>query len=237
MKAEDLGFNPEHTQHDPDLTDAEDTLLTILLKDHVGAERKIGATELALYFHEEMIGERVSHKNFELNQEAWKREVRYMVNHLVIDHDQPILSKAGNEGGYWIAENEAEVEEFYETFRRRAMTGLTKAARGRKAVLAKTINQLALEFDDLQAERPAYVRPFDVAQGREPGERPHLDTGSTPLILVVSLIDKMTREPEKFARDIEILRRKFGKVFMPKVYFEEIRRTTARLQELVERIG
>jgi len=224
MKSEDLGFNPEHTQHDPDLTDVEDTLLTILLKDHVGAERKIGATELALYFHEEMIGERVSHKDFELMKEAWKREVRYMVNHLVIDHDQPILSKAGNEGGYWIAENEAEVEEFYETFRRRAMTGLTKAARGRKAVLAKTINQLALEFDDLQAERPAYVRP-------------HLDTSSTPLILVVSLIDKMTREPEKFGKDIEILRQKFGKVFMPKQMFEEIRATSAKLQELVGRIS
>jgi hypothetical protein len=224
MKSEDLGFNPEHTQHDPVLTDAEDTLLTLLLRDHVGAERKIGATELALYFHEEMLGERVSHKDFDLNKEAWKREVRYLVNHLVIDHDQPILSKAGNDGGYWIAENEAEVEEFYETFRRRAMTGLTKAARGRKAVLAETINQLALEFDDLQAERLAYVRP-------------RLDPGSTPLTLVVSLIDKMTREPQRFGRDIEILRQKLGKVLLPKETFQEIQATSAKLQELVGRIG
>jgi len=224
MKSEDMGFNPEHTQHDPDLTNTEDTLLLILQKDHVGAGRKIGATELALYFHEETMGERVSHKDFDLMKEAWKREVRYMINHLVIDHDQPILSKAGNDGGYWIAENEDEVEEFYETFRRRAMTGLTKAARGRKAVLAETINQLALEFDDLQAERPAYVRP-------------HLDAGSTPLTLVVSLIDKMTREPEKFGKDIAILRQKFGKVFLDKQMFMEIQATSKHLQELVGRIG
>ena len=224
MKAEDLGFNPEHTQHNPSLTEIEETMLTILQKDHVGADCKIGSAELAQRFNEELMGERVPYSDFEFMKERWKREVRHLVNHLIIVHEEPILTKAGIGGGYWIEEDQIEVEKFYASFRRRGMTGLTKGARGRKAVLAETVNQLALEFDDLQTERPTYLPP-------------HLHTGSTPLVLVMSLIDKMTKEPEKFGKDIEILRRKFGKVFMDKQMFQEIRQTSARLQELVGRIG
>jgi len=224
MKAEDMGINYETGSHSQAFTEAEASMMEILA-DHIGKDQKIPASDLALQYHEALLDKRVLHGEYQQGIGCWKRDIRHMVNHLVIDHDQPIMSKAGNGGGYWIAESQAEVDEFYETFRRRAMTGLTKAARGKQAVLADMVKQLTFEFDELKAARPAlttHIKPLVP----EPA----------PVVMVSTFLDKMTKEPEKYANELRLLRDKFGKVLMPKEMFGEIQELSRKLAGMLERV-
>jgi len=224
MKAEDMGIDIETGEHARDMTRAETAMMGVLSR-HVNKYNKIAAEDLAVEWREHMNYLRVTYTVYHRLIEGWKREVRSMVNHLVIDHDQPILSKAGPDGGYWIAENQAEVEEFYETFRRRAMTGLTKAARGKQAVLADMVKQLTFEFEDLKTPRPALAAKI----------RPGLDPA--PVVMVSTFLDKMTKEPERYANELKLLRDKFGKVLLPKDMFGEIQDLSHKLSGLLEKVA
>ena len=224
MKAEDMGIDPHTGEHARAMTKAESAMMATL-STHQSKEVKISSEELAVEWRERMGYLRPSYSEYQRRIEYWKRDVRAMVNHLVIDHDQPILSKAGCDGGYWIAANQTEVDMFYETFRRRAMTGLTKAARGKQAVLADMVKQLTFEFDELKAARPALagkVRP----QIHEPA----------PVVMVSTFLDKMTKEPEKYAMELKLLRDKFGKVLLPRDMFGEIQHLSQRLSGLLEKV-
>jgi len=220
MKAEDLGYNPETGSHSAEFSAAEAAMMGILA-DHIGKKDRISADHLAWHFYIET-AEDEDDKDFRL--EPWKRTVRYMVNHLVIDHDQGILAKAGIGGGYWLAGNAQEAEEFYNTYRKRGITGITKAARGKKNVMVSIVKQLAFDWEELQgAERPAMVRPYDYE--------------SAPLAVMTSFLDKITREPEKFEHEIRILRDKFGKVLMPREDFIKIQTLSRELSGLLERVS
>lgn len=232
MKAEDMGINHETGSHSQAFTEAEATMMEILA-DHIGKDEKIPASDLALQYHEALIDERVSHGEYQQGISQWKREIRYMVNHLVIDHDQALMSKAGNGGGYWIAESQEEVDEFYETFRRRAMTGLTKAARGKQAVLADMVKQLTFEFEDLKKAEEAL--PDDrrtLAVKIKP-----IAPEPAPVVMVSTFLDKMTKEPEKYANELRMLRDKFGKVLMPKEMFGEIQELSRKLAGVLEKVS
>jgi len=221
MKRQDLGFNPETGQHDPAFTEAEAAIMGILA-DHIGEEHFISAKELTTRFYVSQ-GWDISLSTKKDFDQA-KRDIRYLTNHLVIDHEQAIISKAGYGGGYCIAGNKQEVDKFYETFRRRALTGLTKAARGKKAVMVSIVKQLAFEFEELKTrERPALVKPY----GYE----------SAPVAVVTAFLDKMTREPEKFDNEIRLLRDKFGKVLMPKEEFCRIQTLSRELQAALEKVA
>ena len=225
MKAEDMGIDPHTGDHTRDMTKAETAMMGVL-SGHVGKYSKIPAEDLAVQWREHMDYLRVTYNEYQRRIEMWKREVRSMVNHLVIDHDQPILSKAGSDGGYWIAESQAEVNEFYETFRRRAMTGLTKAARGKQAVLADMVKQITFKFDELKTAKPsltARIKPI----AHEPA----------PVVMVSSFLDQMTREPEKYANELRLLRDKFGKVLLPKEMFGEIQDLSHKLSGLLEKVA
>jgi len=154
MKAEDMGIDPENGKHSRDMTRAETAMIGVLSK-HVGKHNKIPAEDLAIEWREHMGHLKVTYTAYHRLIDGWKRNVRSMVNHLVIDHDQPIFSAAGVTGGYWASESKEEGKEFYETFRRRGMTGLTKAARGNQAVLVDMVKQIAFTFDELKSARPA----------------------------------------------------------------------------------
>ena len=225
MKAEDMGIDPHTGEHTQDMTKAETAMIGVLSR-HVNKHNKIAADDLAVEWREHMGYLRVTYNEFQRRIDMWKRDVRSMVNHLVIDHDQPILSKAGSDGGYWIAKDQAEVNEFYETFRRRAMTGLTKAARGKQAVLADMVKQLTFEFDELKTARPALTAKIKpIAQ--EPA----------PVVMVAKFLDTMTREPEKYANELRLLRDKFGKVLLPKEMFGRIQDLSQQLSGLLEKVA
>lgn len=219
MKLSSLGIDHDGRHTRAPLTGAEAAFLGILWIDHVGAERKIAAKSLAREYARtqgEYIGEA---GGYEKLLQTWMREVRHMQNHLVMDHNVPILSQAGVHGGYWIAENEYEAAAFYATFRQRGMTGLTKAARGNQAVLVEMVGQLSFQFDRLA---DVTGQPIETIAGR-----------ATPIEVVDALIAKMMREPEKFKGDLIRLNKKLSSVLMPKVRMRQIARLTSQLGELV----
>ena len=94
MRMEDMGMNPETGEHSQAFTEAEAAMMGILA-DHIGKDKKISANDLALFFYEAMEGRRLFSHEYVAHISMWKRDVRYVVNHLIIAHDQPIMSKAG----------------------------------------------------------------------------------------------------------------------------------------------
>jgi len=220
MRAEDMGINPETGRHSQPFTEAEAAMMGILA-DHIGKEDRIPANQLAWRFFLEMAEDNDAGS---FRMEPWKRTVRLLVNHLIIDHDQGILAKAGVGGGYWIAGNKQEADEFYNTYRKRGITGITKASRGKKNVMVSIVKQLAFDWEELKGgDRPALVKPYDYE--------------SAPLAVVTSFLDKMTREPERFEHEIRLLRDKFGKVLMPREEFVKIQTLSRELSGLLERVA
>ncbi len=137
----------------------------------------------------------------------------------------PILSKAGNDGGYWIAGTEEEAAEFYETFRKRGMTGLVKASRGKQASMVKMVTQLSFEFEDL-VDKTGYTHMIRPAAGMP-----------MPAEVVDAFLEKMTRNPEKFADDLRKIGQKYGSILLPKEKVLEMKRATERLRQMVENLG
>lgn len=223
MRREDLGIDPKTGKHDRRLTRAENAFLGCLWVDHVGEENKISGNALAGAFAAAMGCGPPSMDDLNDFVSGWKRSVRLMQNHLLCEHDHvPIFSQSGIGGGYWIAASETEGYRFNETFRRRALTGMRKAARGKKAVMVQMVQQLSFEFDEFK----------DLRGIPEPvlGSRP------TPIAVVDAFFQRMLSEPEKYARDLARLGKKYGGVLLPKSWVEQIGTTARQLQELVTRL-
>jgi hypothetical protein len=201
--------------------------------DHVGKDNKISAGELAIRFHRIRGGRTISENELSETLRGYrryarreldllKRDVRRMQNHLLTQHENtPILSKAGNGGGYWIADNEEEAEKFYDSFRQRGLTGLVKASRGKKAVMVEMMTQLSFEFENL-------VDRSDV-RGQMPEVR--REGSPTAMAVVDAFLKKMLSNPERYSEDIRKLGRKFGSVLLPK---EQVAAMQVKAQELQE---
>lgn len=221
MKAEDLGIDIRTGRHNRVLTYAESKFLGILWEDHLGKDNKIGADALAMRYSA-MMGDRPDEIPLRTWIERRKREVRYMHNHLLTEHSQvPILSAAGDHGGYWIAENEREAEAFYDTFRRRGMTGLVKASRGKQAALVDMVQQLSFEFDELD-DRTAFTPRIRPTTGMP-----------TPIEVVDAFLGRMLNNPEKFADGLRKIGEKYGSILLPRDRLMEMKRKASELQEMV----
>jgi len=239
MKLSDFGISRDGT-HDARLTREENIFLSILWVDHVGAVNAISADELAIIYAQRRQGIYTSGLGSKLERaelkrllylmrstnshrkqlDRWKRDVRHMHNHLLNQHDQiPLLSRAGAGGGYWIAESEAELDTFYDAFRKRGLTGLVKASRGKKAVMADMVSQLSFDFEMEDRTRLAPVRPgSDV---------------SLPVRVVDQFLERMLANPEKFAGDIRRLSKKFGGVLFSSAEVRTLRHKVRELNDLV----
>lgn len=236
MIREDMGYDAKTGNHRPTLTTVEGRFLGLLWEEHSGAGNKIGADELAVRFEAAYhglpllggdLGPTVNnwrrYRTRDLGQ--WKRHVRRMHNHLLDLHENvPILSQAGLGGGYWVAADEAEAEAFYETFRKRGMTGLRKACRGKKAVLVDIMRQMSFEFDDLE-DRSGIPDPGRAAEA------------SAPIQVVDAFLEKMSQNPERFEADLRRLGRKFGSVLLPKSQVAAMREKAAEMQALLAGLG
>lgn len=232
MDKADLGFNKKTKYHDRTLTHVETRFIGILWTDHTGYDNRISAGDLAFKFWLAVnnidpyaIKDKAQRQEIMIKgmrqKPATMRIVRELVNHLLIKHENiPILSKAGNHGGYWIAETEAEAEAFYHTFRKRGMTGLIKASRGKKARLANIVQQLTLEFEKTIAD--------DTAPA---------PTGAASIEIVDNLLETLTANPEQFAAELQRLGRKFGSVLLPKEQFAAMQVQVENLQRMVAQIG
>jgi hypothetical protein len=227
--------------HDARLTREENIFLAILWTDHVGEANAIRARELAVIFSQRLNGihtaglwsrsernelKRIlelmdSTRSHRQQMDWWKRDVREMHNHLLKSHDHiPILSRAGTGGGYWIAENDAELHAFYDSFRKRGLTGLVKAARGKKAVMADLVNQLAFDFE--LKDRARSMTPVRSGSGV-----------SLPVQVVDQFLERMLADPERFSGDLMRLSKKFGGVLFSDSEVSVLRDKVRELSELV----
>ena len=231
MKLEDLGINPETRRHDKCLTVAENRFLGILWTDHVGTDNKISANELAVKFDCAMRGFDVDPQSMNslgrltpwLDQE--KRTVRHMHNHLLTMHDNiSILSRAGYGGGYWIAESKEEAVAFYDTFRKRGMTGLVKASRGKKAALVDMMEQVTFEFED-------YAGAIGLADNADISGDP------AAIAVVDSFLGRMLDNPERFSSGLKKLSKKYGSILLDKTEVAAMKTKAAELSRLVEALG
>ena len=233
MNKKDLGYDPKTGRHCQVLTETENRFLAILWTNHADKNNKISATELAIRFDCAMHGFEPEPKNMPAmiknapnreKVELKKRMVRRIQLHLLRMHDNiPILSKAGSSGGYWIESDEEEAKAFYESFRKRGLTGLIKAARGKKSVLVDMVKQLSFEFEDL-------VDLYN--ESASPARKP---AGvSAPVAVVDAFLEKMLKNPERFSADLEKIGRKFGSILLPKTRVAEMQKKAAELQELVK---
>ena len=238
MKLEDLGINSRTGYHNQTLTHAENCFLGLLWIDHVGKENKICADELAILFvaaregrtipEEQMAAFVKGYRMFSARRlNLLKRDVRRMQNHLLTQHENtPILSKAGNGGGYWIADSEEEAEKFYDSFRQRGLTGLVKASRGKKAVMVEMMTQLSFEFEDLIDQASGY------AEKLRPDKSPR-QGAPTAIAVVDAFLGKMLSNPERYTEDLKKIGQKFGSVLLPKKQVAAMQHKAAELQEIL----
>lgn len=221
MELENVGYNLKTGYHDKRLTRLEGVFVGIVWVDHVGKENKISANHFATRFAAGM------GVDIFLDRQAlehWKRDIRRLHNHILFKHDKiPIHSKAGYNGGYWIAETEEEAEEFYRAFRNRGMTGLIKATRGKKAAMVDAVEQLTFEFDDLVDKTEGVIS--DMPRKKE----------TVAPDIVDALLGKMTREPEIFASNLRKIKEKYfsGAVLLEKDKLAAMRAKTKELQEMI----
>jgi len=213
MKYEDMGYYDLKTgMHSKQLTPAESRFIGILWVDHEGEENAMPAKDLAAAFlPNESLG-------FAM------REVRYMHNHILMEHRHvPLLSKAGTRGGYWIAENKEEAEKFYDAFRKRGMTGVVKASRGKQAAVVEMVEQLSFQFEEL-VDKTAGVRAKNFS--------PVL-SAPTPVEVVDAFLERMLQNPEKFADGLRKIGLKYGSVLLPRGQIAAMQAKAAELSALV----
>lgn len=221
MKLESLGIDPRTGQHRKNpLSLEEQAFLGVLWVDHEGRDNAISAADLAnAYAH--------SIRWWADEHEKVKREIRYLQNHLLMDHNIPVLSMAGEGGGYWIAATEREASEFYGAFRKRGLTGLVKASRGKQSAMVDMVAQLSFEFEELVDQTGILNTPRIAPRGGVPA----------PIEVVDAFLEKMTRDPGKFADGLRKIGEKYGGVLLPKEKIVALRTEVARMQELVSELG
>lgn len=225
MKGDELGYDGKSGWHDRRLTAVESRFVGILWVDHVGEENLISADVLAITLYsgikEDVNAFLKRHTRDTL--EEWKREIRYLQNHLLQEHDKiPVYSKAGPNGGYWIAATEEEGHRFYDRFRKRGLTGLVKAARGKQAALVDMVQQLSFGFDELQDRTPGFAKTI-LTRVAAP----------TPIEVVDAFLDRMLKNPEKFTDGLRKIGDKYGGVLLPREQIAAMKAKTAELQQLV----
>ena len=226
MRLEDLGIDPKTGRHDKRLTQAESKFVGILWVVHVGQDNIISADLLAIQyfvgFGQDVDQFLAGHDRATL--EEWKRDIRRMQNHLLMDHDNiPVLSRAGVGGGYWIADSDEEAAQFYDRFRKRGLTGIYKAARGKKAALVDMVQQMTFEFEELQDKTPPLAIKREKAAPALPA----------PVEVVDAFLSRMLKNPEKFSDGLKMIREKYGSVLMPREHVAALKAKAAELSAMV----
>jgi len=208
-----LGIRPDGT-HSRKLSDTEARCVAAL-KNHVGRPDAIAAEDL------------VEHVFGIMADQEDKRNLRHLINHLIITHRMSILCMAGPGGGYYLPATPEEVRAFYHAFHKRAMTGLVKASRGQKAAFIDTIEQLTLWYDAPEGE--ALLARLTPERDKDP----------TPawVQLVTRHLERLSADPQKFAAEIAALQDKFGDIFVPRAKLQRLNALSDELQTLLKEVA
>jgi len=219
-----FGGEPGHegSPHQATLTDLEKKCVDTLEARGRGIDCAYPARDLAYRLNLDV------DESGDLQTEDYaKRNLRELINHLIISHNIPIICRAGPGGGYFLPDSEAEVEEFYRSFHRRAMTGLVKASRGKKAAFVDIVGQLSFAFDS--AEGAAAIERLSLT--------PDADPVPAWVQLVTRFLDKISAEPDRYAAEIRRIQGAYGDIFVPLETVRELKSKTAELQDLLARIA
>jgi len=221
MKSMDIGID-DKGNHDPQLTDLERDCLDVFQATGEGAAAAISAQMLA----SQLMGEQYGPGRYR-HQDSVKRDLRQLINHLIMSHRIPIICQAGAAGGYYLAGSATEVDRFYRTFHRRAMTGLLKASRGKKAAFVQIVAQLSLGFDD--AASLAVIEGLQLTPDEDP----------VPAWVQVAtkLLDRISADPERYAAEIRRLQQAYGDIFVPREKVARLKAKTAEFQQLLSEIA
>ena len=213
MTYSDLGIDKKTGTHQAALTTLEQECVDILNKCGCGKISAIPAAGLAVRLF--------------LDGEIGKRNLRTLINHLIMTHTLPIMCEAGVGGGYYLPGDPAEAARFKETFRRRAMTGLVKASRGSKAAYVDMMYQYTLGFDDPETQAAVEYMKFLP------------DEDSTPawVQLVTKLLDRFSADPVVYAAEIRRIQATYGEIFVPREKVTVLKQKTAEFQKLLSEIA
>jgi hypothetical protein len=202
----ELGIDPKTREHRKiPLTAVEGAFLSVIWVDHVGRENCISADAFA-HRLAVRLGSSPSDSWF---LEEWKRGIRFLQNHLLCEHNIPVYSAAGKGGGYWIGESRSEGNAFFETFRKRGLTGMVKASRGKKSAMVDMVTQIAFQFDEL----------VDKAGLKVAADEKEVNTA---IEIVDVFLKKMTADPERFSEGLKKISKKYGSVLVPKDRYDQI---------------
>lgn len=211
MRDEDLGIiNGRHT---PDLTAVEQRCLNILLIQGKGPDAVISQQRLA-----ELVFGR---------GDDCRRELRTLINHLIITHGISIMCRAGKGGGHYLPGSENDVNDFFRAFHKRSMTGLIKASRGKKASFVEIVTQLSLGFDD--AENRAVLERLNLA--------PDDDPVPAWVQVVTTFLDRIAGDPRRYATEIRKIQQTYGDIFVPREKVRLLKEKTAEFQKLLREIA
>jgi hypothetical protein len=153
------------------------------------------------------------------------REVRTIVNNLIIRHGKPVMSYPGFRGGYFIVESPEEYEDACRAMRRRALAGLAKVRAWQGSTLAEETKQMVLEFDEDAG-----------ADTRSAQEEPGQDAVPVGYQVVTNLIDHMAGDPEKYAVQLDSLRKRLGPLFISRRLLEEMLAKTREAEASAEKM-
>jgi len=83
-----------------------------------------------------------------------QRRLRGIINHLILTHAVPILSSTQRSvSGYYLCREKNEVQRFNRAFKKRAITGLLKAASVNRSSLLEVANRLAFDYYRVQTKK------------------------------------------------------------------------------------
>jgi hypothetical protein len=165
-----LGIDNKTGAHQASLTDIEADTVRILTEEAQGINNAISGEKLAdLIFYTD-------------NVDQGTRNVRYLVNHLIVSHKIPNCSMPGKDGGYFLPLTKEEETVVYNARKKRAITGLVKMSQGRKNALVDSAEQLVLFMDD--PDNAKAIERLKLSQ----------DEGPVPawVQLVTRLLDKLS---------------------------------------------
>jgi hypothetical protein len=213
MTYADLGIDKKTGVHSPELTGTESICVRILQERGSGRVSALSAADLACHLF--------------LGGDLGKRNLRTLINHLIMTHAIPIMCEAGPGGGYYLAGDTAETARFKETFRRRAMTGLVKASRGSKAAYVDLMYQYTLGFDDPKTQ--AVIEKLRLL--------PEENTAPAWVQLVTKLLDRISADPQAYASEIRRIQKTYGEIFVPREKVAMLKEKTAEFQKLLSEIA
>lgn len=212
---EDLGISEDGKTHNKELTAIEAACIDTLNSCGRGRQSAIPAAVLA----EAIFATSDSEQD--------KRNLRELINHLIIRHLLPVMSMPGKGGGYWIPDDPSEEVAVYEARRRRAFTGLMKMAGGRKGAYVDLLDQLSLGFEAPEGAR--MVEELHVV--------PDQDPLSVPLKLVTKVLARLENDPQKYAAELSSLQKTFGHLFVSAKAVEDLKKKADELQEMLRKLA